>query len=105
MTARESEPREHRIPKEPRSSFPTCWVLWYTWRRLVFFTPKVRLRAWQIIVTTLPTHGFLLGLSVSRDEDDEWVVMVGLGLIEVEVHTLVFLPDRVMDEWERGRSW
>ena len=83
--------REHRIPKQERSSFPTCWVLWYTWRRVVFFTPKVGLRSWQIIVSTLPKTGWLFGIHAYRDEDDDLIVMLGLGVIDVEINTMKFL--------------
>lgn len=86
------ESREHRIPKHERSSFPTCWVLWYTWRRVVFFTPKVRLRALQITVSTLPRDSMLVGLWVGRDEgEEERRALVGLGFVEIEVNVLRFL--------------
>lgn len=82
---------EHRWPKKERGSFPTYFALWYSWRRVVFQTPKVGLRAWQIVVSPLPSHGrHLFGLHLFREEDDDLVVTLGLGFIEVEVNTLRF---------------
>ena len=93
MSETEKVRREHRIPKEPRSSFPQCWVLWYSWRRIVFFTPKVRLRALQVVVSTLPTRQWLVGVNVYRDDDDDLVVMLGLGVLDIEVNVMHFLPE------------
>jgi hypothetical protein len=89
----EQQRHEHRFPRKARSSWPACWVLWYSWRRVVLFTPKVRLRALQIVVTTLPTSSWLLGAYLYRDEDDEMILLLGLGVIEAEVHVMRFLSD------------
>ena len=90
--------REHRWPRQERTSFPACFVLWYSWRRIVLFTPKVRLRAWQIIVSTLCRGPWLIGLYVGLgDDDDEPVVRFGLGFVEVEVNTIRFYSDAEME--------
>lgn len=96
--ATDDDYREHRIPKTPRASFPQCWVLWYSWRRIVFFTPKVRLRALQVVVSTLPKRQWLVGLSVYRDDDEDLVVTFGFGVLDIEVNVIHFLPDSY---WEQ----
>ena len=87
------EPTEHRWPRKRRESYPQMFVLWYTLRRVTFFTPKVGLRAWQVTVSTLPRRGWLLGIDVYRDEDDDLIVRFGLVLLDVEVNTIHFYPE------------
>jgi hypothetical protein len=95
---------EHRWPKKRRSSYPQMFALWYSWRRVMFFTPKVGVRAWQIVVTILPKSGWLVGVYVYRDEDDEWIVRLGIGVVDVEINTLHFLPESYWADMEARTS-
>ncbi|MGE3621780.1 MAG: hypothetical protein AB7L84_15090 [Acidimicrobiia bacterium] len=67
---------------------------WFGWRQIVLWTPKVGLRSAIVTVRVLPRWGLLLGVMVQRDEDDEWVGSLGLGLVEIEVQGMTWVGAR-----------
>lgn len=90
--------REHRIPKKARDSFPSYWVMWYTWRRFLLMTPRVRNSAVQVVVSIVPTRWWLIGLCFGRDEDEELNVRLGFGVVEVEFQVIKFWPESYWTE-------
>lgn len=75
---------EHRWPRADRATYPTRWVQWYSWRQIVFFTPKVRLRSAIVTLRIWPRLGWVFGLVAWRDDDEELTVRAGVGVAEIE---------------------
>lgn len=84
----------HRVvdfPRQARKSWPAHWVKVFGWRQIVAYTPKVGTHAAFVTLRVLPRFGgWIVGVHVWKDEDDEWVIRVGVGVVEVEINTVEF---------------
>lgn len=77
------------VPSHDRDKYPARWVRGFGWRQVTLWTPKVALRSAIVTLRIWPRNGgLLLGLYVGRDDDGEWIVRLGVGVIEVEVNVM-----------------